>query len=124
MSIAALVNDLHARGLDKDVAIVMWGEFGRTPRIDVSGATNGTPGRHHHPPASFVLFAGGGLKMGQVIGATDARAERVKGKAVTPQNVLATLYHVLGIDPSLTFPDLSGRPMYVLDDQTPIAELV
>jgi len=62
--------------------------------------------------------------MGQVVGETDARAERHRGKPYTPQNVLATLYHVLGIDPALTFPDFQGRPMHLLDDREPIRELV
>jgi hypothetical protein len=62
--------------------------------------------------------------MGQVIGATDSRGERPRGNPYRPQNVLATLYHVLGIDPLTTIPDLSGRPVYVLDDREPIAELV
>ena len=73
----------------------MWGEFGRTPRIDGGG-------RGHHPGAGSVLFAGGGLRMGQVVGATDARGERPITRAYTPQNILATLSHVLGIDPSAT----------------------
>ena len=67
-ALAALVNDLHQRGLSEDVAVVVWGEFGRTPRVSDRG------GRDHWPPAGFVLFAGGGLRTGQVIGATDRRA--------------------------------------------------
>jgi len=120
--ISALVGDLCDRGLDRDVVVVMWGEFGRGPKIY---SLNGNPpGRDHHGPANFVLFAGGGLKMGQVVGATDVRGERPKGTPYTPQNVLATLYHVLGIDPAATLPDHSGRPIYLLDEREPIAELV
>jgi hypothetical protein len=117
-AIHALVTDLHDRGLDKDVAVVAWGEFGRTPKI------NAEAGRDHWPGAGFALFAGGGLKMGQVIGATDSRGEQPKGKAYMSANVLATLYHALAIDPATTLPDFSGRPMYLLDDRDPIAELI
>jgi hypothetical protein len=121
-SIHALVTDLHERGLNKDVAVVVWGEMGRTPRV---GTQRGTvAGRDHWPQAGFALFAGGGLEMGQVIGATDPRGERPRGGPYTPQNVLATLYHVLGIDPVTTLNDHTGRPVYLLDDRRKIAELV
>ncbi|MDB5336073.1 MAG: hypothetical protein JWN70_1692 [Planctomycetaceae bacterium] len=116
-SLHALITDLHERGLDKDVAVVVCGEMGRTPRV------NKTAGRDHWPAAGFALFAGGGLRMGQVVGATDARGERPQSRPYGPQNILATLYHVLGIDPTLTFPDHAGRPRYLLDDQEQIAEL-
>ena len=99
-SIYALVTDLHERGLDKEVAVVVWGEFGRVPRITPKRDAEAGPGRGHHPSAGCVLMAGGGLKTGQVIGATDARAELPKTRPLGPQNVLATLYHLLGIDPS------------------------
>jgi hypothetical protein len=119
-AVYALITDLHERGLDKDVAVVIWGEFGRTPKIgDV------TPdGRGHWPEAGCALIAGGGLRMGQVVGETDRRAERSRGRAFTSQRVLATLYHVLGIDPAETFPDHAGRPQYILDNCEKIAELV
>jgi len=120
--VAALVSDLRERGRDKDVAVVMWGEFGRGSRI--YSLNGGVPGRDHHGPANFVLFAGGGLKMGQVVGATDGRAERPKGSIVRPQNVMATLYHVLGIDPGAALLDLQGRPVHLLDTREPIAELL
>lgn len=116
-SIHALVTDLHERGLDKDVAVLVWGEFGRTPRV------NNVEGRDHWPDAGFALFAGGGLRMGQVVGETDSKAERPKSRAVGAQDILATVYHALGIDPSLTLPDFGGRPMRLLDDGRPIAEL-
>jgi hypothetical protein len=103
-SLHALVTDLAERGLDQHVAVVVCGEMGRTPRI------NKTAGRDHWPSAGFALFAGGELRMGQVIGATDAIGERPKDRAYKPQNILATLYHVLGISPSITFLDHSGRP--------------
>jgi uncharacterized protein (DUF1501 family) len=121
-SIYALVTDLHDRGLANDVAVVVWGEMGRTPRVGTQRGTTG--GRDHWPQAGFALLAGGGLSMGQVVGATDARGESPKGRAYTPQNVLATLYHVLGIDPETTLPDHQGRPVYLLDDREKVAELV
>jgi hypothetical protein len=117
-SIYALVSDLHERGLDKEVAVLVWGEFGRTPRI------NNVEGRDHWPDAGFALFAGGGLKTGQVVGETDGHGERPKCRAVGAQNVIGTLYHALGIDPKQTLTDFSGRPLPLLDDGEPIAELV
>jgi hypothetical protein len=121
-SIHALVTDLHERGLADNVAVVVWGEMGRTPRVGTQRGTTG--GRDHWPQAGFALMAGGGLRMGQVVGATDPHGERPKGKPYTPQNVLATLYHVLGIDPATTLPDHQGRPIYLLDDRDKVAELV
>jgi hypothetical protein len=119
-AVHALVTDLEERGLLNDVAVLMGGEFGRTPRIgDI------TPdGRSHWPEAGFMWLAGGGLATGQIIGATDARGERVAGNPIRMQNVLATVYHVLGIDPSQTFLDYNGRPQYVLEDREPVAGLV
>jgi uncharacterized protein (DUF1501 family) len=117
-SIHALVTDLHERGLDRDVAVLVWGEFGRTPRI------NNVEGRDHWPDAGFALFAGGGLRTGQVVGETDSRAERPKTRPLSAQNVLGTLYHVLGIAPEQELPDFTGRPRRLLDDGQPIAELV
>ena len=117
-SIYALITDLYQRGLDKDIAVVIWGEFGRTPRINFAG------GRDHWPRAGFALFTGGGFRTGQVIGMTDARAERPVNKGYNPQNVFATLYHTLGIDPDIsTYRHPSGRPLHLLDDTTRIAEL-
>ena len=117
-AVAALVEDLHDRGLDRDVAVVVWGEFGRTPRVNKTG------GRDHWPAAGSALIAGGGLRMGQYVGSTDARAERPKTRPYGPQNILATLYGVLGIDSGATIRDGSGRPMYLLDDRDKIAELL
>jgi hypothetical protein len=119
-AVTALVTDLDDRGLLDDVVLLMGGEFGRTPRIgDV------TPdGRSHWPEAGFLWVAGGGLKTGQTIGATDGRGEQVVGAPIRIQNVLATLYGVLGIDPATTFLDHNGRPQYVLDDREPVAGLV
>jgi hypothetical protein len=117
-AIAALIEDLHDRGLDQDVTVVVWGEFGRTPRVNKTG------GRDHWPSAGSALVAGGGMRMGQYVGQTDSRAEQPKTRAYGPQNLLATLYHVLGIDPASTIPDASGRPMFLLDDREPIRELL
>ncbi len=121
-SIHALVTDLHERGLEKDVAVIVWGEMGRTPRVGTQSGT--VAGRDHWPQAGFALFAGGGLRMGQVIGATDRRGELPDGEPNTPQNVLATLYHVLGINPATTLADHQGRPHYLLDDRRKIRELI
>jgi hypothetical protein len=117
-SIHALITDLHERGLDKEVAVLIWGEFGRTPRI------NKVEGRDHWPDCGYALFAGGGLKMGQVIGESDSKAERPRNRPFTAQDVLATVYHTLGIDLGVSVPDFSGRPMKILDDGKPIEELI
>jgi uncharacterized protein (DUF1501 family) len=119
--LTALVTDLHERGLAQDVMVLVWGEFGRTPKIGDGRAD----GRGHWTDAGFALMSGGGLKMGQAIGDTGPRAERSKDRSVpyTPQNVLATIYKGLGIDPEMTFPDHSGRPMYLLDEREVIREL-
>lgn len=115
-SIYALVTDLHERGLDKEVLVLVWGEFGRTPKVEQNG-------RDHWPDAGFALFAGA-VRPGQVIGATDSRGARPKARALGAQNVLGTVYHALGIDPLQKLPDFSGRPMQLLDDGEPIAELL
>lgn len=119
MSIAALVNDLKDRGLSDDVLVVVLGEFGRTPKITPLG-----PGREHWADAGCALFYGGGLTMGQVIGETDSRAERSVNGKITFQNVMSTIYHVLGINLDIKLPDFNGRPQHLLDDRTPIRELV
>jgi hypothetical protein len=118
-SLYALMTDLRERGLEKDVLVVVLGEFGRTPKIEKEG-----PGRGHHAEAGCATFFGGGLKMGQVIGETDSRAERSKSGNLHFQNILATIYHVLGIDPRAQLTDFAGRPQYLLDNPEPIAELV
>jgi hypothetical protein len=118
-SIYALVTDLYQRGLDRDVAVVVWGEFGRTPWINFAG------GRDHWTAAGFALFFGGGWRTGQVIGRTAEQGQRPVGKAYTPQNVLSMLYHHLGIDPDLeTYRDPGGRPVHLLDDSAKITELM
>ncbi|HET6882148.1 MAG TPA: DUF1501 domain-containing protein [Pirellulales bacterium] len=117
--LTALVEDLHQRGLDRDVAVVVWGEFGRTPKINPQG------GRDHWPPVSCALLAGGGLRTGQVIGSTNRLGEYAKDRPVTYQEVFATLYHHLRIDvETATVPDLSGRPQYLVDHAQPLREVV
>jgi hypothetical protein len=126
-AIYTLLTDLHDRGLDQQVAVVIWGEFGRSPRIGDETKALGSRyngGRGHWWDAGFAIVSGGGLRMGQVVGETDACAERAKGKPYTPQNVLATIYHVLGIDPIRAFPDYQGRPIHLLDDREKIQELI
>src|SRR6185437_10738047 len=98
VGLSALVEDLHARGLDKDVSVVVWGEFGRTPKVNPQG------GRDHWPPVSCALLAGGGMRTGQVIGETNRLAEVPRDRPVTFQQVFSTLYHNLGIDPSAYVP--------------------
>jgi hypothetical protein len=116
--IAALVDDIHQRGLDRDVSVVVWGEFGRTPRI------NATAGRDHWAPVNSVLFAGGGIRGGQVIGATDRLGGSAISHPVHYQDVLATIYHHMGIDPQSFIQDQSGRPIMILPATArPIAEL-
>lgn len=117
-AVSALVEDLHQRGLDRDCSLVMWGEFGRTPRV------NAGAGRDHWEPVMSALVAGGGLRMGQVIGSTNARGEVAQDRPVTVQQVLSTLYHALEVDPATTIPDHNGRPMYLLDDRRAVEELV
>ena len=117
-AISTLLTDLRERGLEQDVAVVVWGEFGRSPVISSDG------GRDHWPAAGCALLAGGGLKTGQVIGATDSQAGNPRGKAYSVQNVIATLYHVLGIDPTTCLTDLNGRPQTLLDEVETIKGLL
>lgn len=117
-SLTALITDLDQRGMLDDVCVLVWGEFGRTPKVNRYG------GRDHWPAANCALFAGGGLNVGQVIGATDAQGAQVVTPPYNAQHVHATLYRVLGIDPALAPLDFSGRPRPLLDDPRPIRELV
>jgi uncharacterized protein (DUF1501 family) len=124
-AVHALITDLSERGLDRDVLVYVGGEMGRTPRVG-QGTGNGASadGRDHWPRAGFGLFAGGGLRMGQVVGRTDRFGGAAVGVPYRPQNMLATLYRTLGIDPATTLPDFAGRPTFLLDDQRPIVELL
>jgi hypothetical protein len=123
-AIYALITDLHARGLDRDVTVVIGGEMGRFPVVGKGGCGASPDGRGHWTQAGFSLISGGGLQMGQVIGRTDKHAERPVGNPYTPQNLLATIYRALGIDLATTLPDHTGRPIYLLDDCEPIKELL
>ncbi len=117
--LSALIEDLHARGLDQDVAVVAWGEFGRTPRI------NADAGRDHWPQVGGGLIAGGGFRTGQVIGATDRIGGAISDRPVHFGEVHATLYHFLGLDPlRTTIRDLAGRPRYLVDDFKAMPELI
>lgn len=117
--IANLIQDLHDRGMENDVVTVLCGEFGRTPKIN-----NNDGGRDHWGPVMSVMVAGGGLKMGQAVGTTSARAEYPKDRPYRMSQILSTVYQAIGIDPSQTFNDGSGRPRYVLDDRDPVSELI
>jgi uncharacterized protein DUF1501 len=118
-ALAALLLDLNERGLDKDVTVVMWGEFGRTPRV------NPAAGRDHWPRVAMCFLAGGGMRTGQVIGSSTRYAEEAKDRPVHLQEVFATLYHNLGINVETTqFIDPAGRPQYLVEIRKPIQELV
>jgi hypothetical protein len=119
--LTALVKDLHERGLDKDVTVIAWGEFGRTPRINPHG------GRDHWPQVSCAVLAGGGMRTGQVIGSTNRLGEHPQDRPVHFQEIFATLYHNLGIHvQTATVPDRTGRPHYLVEDSRyrPLPELV
>ncbi|QDU50812.1 DUF1501 domain-containing protein [Gimesia panareensis] len=118
--LSTLVSDLEERGMLEDVTIVAWGEFGRTPRIN---SKNG--GRDHWPRVGPAILAGGGMRTGQVIGATDRTASAVTDRPVQYKDIFATLYHNLGIDPhAVTITDPRGRPQYLLDEGQRLPELV
>ena len=118
-TLCALFNDLRDRGLDQDVGVVVLGEFGRTPKVSYPG-----PGREHWADAGCALFYGGGFKTGQVIGATDSRAERSVDGKIGFENIMATIYQMLGVDTSIKLPDFNGRPQHLLNDREPIRALL
>lgn len=122
-SVSALIEELYQRGLDRHVLFIFCGEFGRTPKIATQDPS-GRPGRDHWPKAMSVLLAGGGLRMGQVIGATSRKAEEPIERVMDSNCLLATIYRRFGIDPDRTFPDRSSRPIAVLPAGQPIAELL
>src|SRR6185503_7093309 len=124
-AVSALIEDVYARGLDERVLVVVTGEFGRTPRISYAASSGGgvasaaegatQPGRDHWPRANSMLWAGGGIRTGRVIGATDRLGEDVTDRRVGPQDFLATIYHHLGIDyENVTLPDQTGRPVPIV----------
>jgi uncharacterized protein (DUF1501 family) len=120
-ALSALIEDIYVRGLDRRILVVVMGEFGRTPQLSTNA--NGT-GRDHWPQAYTALLSGGGLRTGQVVGATNSRGEHPAQRPLTPQDLLATVYRHLGIDPRHTLHDLSGRPIPILWEGKPIAELI
>jgi uncharacterized protein (DUF1501 family) len=126
-ALSALLDDLHSRSLNKRVLLLACGEFGRTPRVThapVNFSNQIGLGRDHWPQAFSALIAGGQLRMGQVVGETNSKSEFPVRDPVTPQDLMATVYRHLGIDPSITFPDFSGRPVPLLSTGRPIAQLV
>lgn len=117
--ISALIEDIYARGLDKDVTVVVWDEFGRTPKI------NQNAGRDHWAPVNKAWLAGGGMRVGQVIGSTDKTAAYAADRPIHFRDVLATIYHNLGIDPHQMIRDVNERPIAILPDSArPIKELI
>lgn len=125
-AVTALVEDLYDRGLNQKVLLVVTGEFGRTPRLESTvGSQTGVkqPGRDHWPQAMSLLVSGGGLRMGQIIGATNSKGEEPKECPMTPNDLWATVYQHLRIDSERTFPDYQGRPMPILPFGKPIKGL-
>jgi len=117
-AVSTFVTDVATRGLSSNILLVISGEFGRTPRV------NGNAGRDHWAPLSTLALAGGGLKMGQVVGESSSRVEVPKSRPISPQDLMATLFQVLGIPQNLHFNDPSGRPVPMVNGGRPIAELV
>lgn len=117
-AVSTLVEDLHGRGLADRVLVLVWGEFGRTPRV------NGGAGRDHWPGAFSAVLAGGGLKTGLVVGATGRKGEAPTERPFRPEDVVRTVYHVLGVDPLREFVNDAGRPVPALNQGRPIAELI
>jgi uncharacterized protein (DUF1501 family) len=117
-AVAAYIEDVEQRGLLDEILLVVTGEFGRTPRI------NGGPGRDHWAPTNDIVFIGGGMKMGQIVGETDAKAAYVKSRPVTVQDYMATLLAVLGVDLEVQYTDRSGRPRSMVETGKPITELL
>ena len=117
-AVSALVEDLDQRGMLENVLLVISGEFGRTPKI------NGSSGRDHWAPLSTLAFAGGGLKMGQVVGESAEKVDVPKTTPITPQDLMATVFHVLDFDKRIQFMNQSGRPTYMIENGRPIEELI
>jgi hypothetical protein len=122
--VPALINDLHQRGLDQNVLFIFCGEFGRTPLIRNQDKATKRPGRDHWSRAMSIFLAGGGLKMGQVIGQTNAKGEHPVQRIMDSNCLLATLYTKFGIDFHKDYHDNSGRPVPILNDGDPIRELL
>ena len=113
------MDDLRERGLEQDVSVVVWGEMGRTPRINPNG------GRDQWPQVAGCILAGGGMQTGQVIGSTNRYAEVAQDRPVHYQQVFATLYRQLGLDVRhIKVPDFNGRPQYLVEHRDVIPELI
>jgi hypothetical protein len=119
--LSTLVLDLEEHGLLNDVLVIAMGEFGRTPQMGTQGSTDG---RDHWPVCMSLVMAGGGFRHGQVIGATEADGGNIKDRPVTPGDLAATIYHLMGVPMNATYPDPRGRPRYLVDNGAPIVELV
>jgi hypothetical protein len=117
-AVSAFVADVAERGLSEKILLVVTGEFGRTPRI------NRNAGRDHWAPLSTLAFAGGGLRMGQTVGESAAKVDVPKSTPIRPQDLMATLFHVLGLPQDLHFNDTSGRPTPMITGGKPIRELI
>jgi hypothetical protein len=126
-AVSALIQDLYDRGLDKEVLLVVTGEFGRTPRLEqTKGSQTGLtqPGRDHWPQAGSLIVSGGGMRTGQIIGATNSKGEYPTERPISPNDIWATVYQHLGIDYNDSLPDYTGRPMPILPFGAPIPELL
>ncbi len=117
-AVATFLDDVHQRGLSDNILLVITGEFGRTPRI------NRNAGRDHWAPLSTLALAGGGLRMGQVVGESAPKVDVPQSKPISPQDLMATMFHVLGIDRRVQYLSPSGRPVYMIENGEPIAELI
>jgi uncharacterized protein (DUF1501 family) len=122
-AVSALFQDLSAGGLYEQTLVVVAGEFGRTPRMN-PGFQGQPPGRDHWNTAFSLVMGGGGIKGGRIVGRTDDKAESIVERPVTPEQLHATVYHALGIDPSIQFIDRAGRPIPAVDGNDPIRELL
>ena len=119
-AVAAFMDDVEARGLSDDILLVVTGEFGRSPRV----GSDANAGRDHWAPLNDALLIGGGLRMGQAIGDSDARGGQPRTRPITPGDFFSTVLHVLGIDPRIQYTHPSGRPMYMVEDGRVMSELV
>jgi hypothetical protein len=117
-AVSAFLEDIHQRGLNENILLVITGEFGRTPKVNRNG------GRDHWAPLSTLALAGGGLRMGQVVGESAPKGDVPKTHAIRPQDLMATVFHVLGIDPHVQFINQAGRPVYMIEDGQPISALI
>ena len=122
-ALSSLLTDLHDRGQWERTLVVVCGEFGRTPMMNNNIHGDANPGRDHWGNAMFCLMGGGGVKGGTVFGSTDRLGQAPKDCAVTPPDIHATIYHVLGIDPATPLQDHTGRPVAAADSTKPIAQL-